>query len=357
LSLRIRVPGKLILLGEYAVLEGADALVASVDRYVIVDISENRDNICQIFSDLTKVPLIFSLRKNGTCHLDENQSVQTISAMRFIFAMIDGICRHIYKLGFPIYPFALKVDSSQFYYEDKQVKLGLGSSAALTVALTVAITKYLGIDNKLFLNKYDLFRFAHDVHFSAQGKRGSGIDIAASVYGGINKFNIKSSDQVKFAELISSVPLLKNLHLLTIWSGIPVSTQRLLSEVEKYRKQHRLEYKKLMMRLTTLSNSGCALYGQKMTTDFLDIVSDYYEVLKTLSIKSKIRIISDIHQKIAKIVNGSGGVYKPSGAGGGDIGIAFCASEKILENVNKDLTRHNFETISLGISTSGVVAE
>ena len=355
MSFRVLVPGKLILIGEYAVLEGADALVASVDRYVIVEISESRDNIYRIFSDLTTVPLKFTLHKSGTCNPDQNQSVQTISAMRFIIAMVDGICRRIYKLGFSVNPFELKVDSSQFYREDKQVKLGLGSSAALTVALTVSITKYLGIDNKLFLKKYDLFRFAHEVHFSAQGKRGSGIDIAASVYGGINKFNIKSSDQVEFTELISSVPVLQDLYLLTVWSGIPVSTQQLLLEVEKFRRQYRGEYKKLMLRLATLSNKGCSLYAQKMTTDFLDIVGDYYEVLKTLSIKSKIRIISDIHEKIAEIVNGSGGVYKPSGAGGGDIGIAFCASEKILENVKKELTSNNIETISLGISTSDVV--
>ena len=42
MSIRVKVPGKLIILGEYAVLEGADALVASVNRFVTVKIIASR---------------------------------------------------------------------------------------------------------------------------------------------------------------------------------------------------------------------------------------------------------------------------------------------------------------------------
>ena len=35
--MRARAPGKLVLSGAYAVLEGAPALVAAVDRYVVAD--------------------------------------------------------------------------------------------------------------------------------------------------------------------------------------------------------------------------------------------------------------------------------------------------------------------------------
>ena len=52
MSIRINVPGKLIILGEYAVLEGADALVSSVNRYVNVEISTPGDDVCQISSNL-----------------------------------------------------------------------------------------------------------------------------------------------------------------------------------------------------------------------------------------------------------------------------------------------------------------
>ena len=50
MSIRVKVPGKLILLGEYAVLDGADALVASIDRYVIAEISPSNNGLCQISS-------------------------------------------------------------------------------------------------------------------------------------------------------------------------------------------------------------------------------------------------------------------------------------------------------------------
>ena len=35
--MRARAPGKLVLSGAYAVLEGAPALVAAVDRYAVAD--------------------------------------------------------------------------------------------------------------------------------------------------------------------------------------------------------------------------------------------------------------------------------------------------------------------------------
>ncbi len=355
MSIRVKVPGKLVLLGEYAVLEGADALVASVDRFVIADISIAKNNLTQISSNLTSSPLKFTIDKNGRTVPDQSQSEQLISTMDFALAIINKICKHILESGFSIQPFDLKIDTSQFYINTNKNKLGLGSSAALTVALIVSVANFNGAGKKLFTNEYDLFRFARDTHFSAQGNRGSGIDIAASVFGGINVYNIKSSDYEERSQQISPVSVLQDLFILPVWSGVSVSTLKLLSQVEDYRSRHEEEYEETMSRLSTLSSSGCVTYAEKKRIDFLDIVQDYYEVLKNFSTKSKIPIISDIHEKIANIVYKTGGIYKPSGAGGGDIGIAFCDSIKKLKNVKKELAENKFETISLEISTEGVV--
>ena len=355
MSIRVKVPGKLVLLGEYAVLEGADALVASVDRFVIADISDAKNDLTQISSNLTSSPLKFTIDKNGKIVPDQRQSEQLISTMDFALAIINKICKHILESGFSIQPFDLKIDTSQFYINTNKNKLGLGSSAALTVALIVSVANYNGAEKKLFTNEYDLFRFARETHFSAQGKLGSGIDIAASVFGGINVYNIKSSNYEESSQQISPVSVLQDLFILPVWSGVSVSTLKLLSQVEDYRSRHEEEYEETMSRLSTLSSSGCVTYAEKKRIDFLDIVQDYYEVLKNFSTRSKIPIISDIHEKISNIVHETGGIYKPSGAGGGDIGIAFCDSIKKLKNVKKELAENKFETISLEISTEGVV--
>jgi phosphomevalonate kinase len=260
-------------------------------------------------------------------------------------------------LGFQIQSFDLNIDTSQFYIEKNKNKLGLGSSAALTVALIALIANHLRIEKNLFTKKYDLFRFACETHYFAQGNRGSGIDSAASIFGGINVYNINCSDIQEGTQQISPVSVLPNLFLLSVWSGVSVSTRKLLSRVEDFRSQHKREYEETMSRLRTLSSCGCESYAKKNLSDFLDIVQDYYEVLKIFSTRSNIPIISDIHEKIAKIVNRSDAIYKPSGAGGGDIGIAFCDSEEKLENVKKELADNNIDTLSLGISEKGVVVE
>jgi len=355
LNIRVKVPGKLIILGEYAVLEGADALVASVNRYVNVEISSSGDDVCQISSNLTSNPLRIWVDKNGSCEPEQGQSEDLISKMQFSLAIINRICCHIVKSGLPLQPFLIKIDTSQFYLGEN--KLGLGSSAALTVALILSIVNHSGIEKKVFPEKYDMFRFVCESHFFAQGNKGSGIDIAASVFGGINVYNMNTSNQGETSPKISSVSELPGLFMLPVWSGISFSTRKLLSLVEIFQAHHESEYKETMSRLLTLSNSGCNTYIENNLSDFLDILHDYYEVLREFSVRSKITIISDIHKKIANIVSNTGGIYKPSGAGGGDLGIVFSDSEKTLESVKKDLFQNNIKTLELGISQTGVTIE
>jgi phosphomevalonate kinase len=67
-------------------------------------------------------------------------------------------------------------------------KTGLGSSAALVTSLTTALLVYLGPDS-LFANLTDpttqkrIHNLAQASHCAAQGKVGSGFDVAAAVYG------------------------------------------------------------------------------------------------------------------------------------------------------------------------------
>ena len=355
MSVHVSVPGKLILIGEYAVLEGADALVASVNRYVNIDISGSGSDICEISSNLTSIPLKFTIDSNGNCIPKQSQSAELLLTMNFALKILSKACSQIIDLGFPISPFLIRIDTSQFYSGTN--KLGLGSSSALTIALLVSIVNHLGIEKEIFAKKYDIFHLACDIHFKAQGNKGSGIDIAAGVFGGINVYNMNMLSEKQCSKQISNVPAFSGLLILPIWSGVSSSTRKLLSQVEEYRFNHRKKYEEMMSRLSTLSNSGCVTYAGNNLSDFLDIIADYYKVLMEFSMRSQIPIISDIHQKVAKIVYGSGGIYKPSGAGGGDIGIAFSDSEKIINNIVRELTHNNIQTLELGISETGVIVE
>ena len=60
-------------------------------------------------------------------------------------------------------------------------KAGFGSSAAVVVAAIASVLDFHGYK----AGKDEIFKLATIAHYSAQGKIGSGFDVAASVYGGV----------------------------------------------------------------------------------------------------------------------------------------------------------------------------
>ena len=66
MSIQVQVPGKMILLGEYAVLEGARALVMAVNRYVKVSVKRRAaTEDFQLLSNLSQSPFHFVIDKSG----------------------------------------------------------------------------------------------------------------------------------------------------------------------------------------------------------------------------------------------------------------------------------------------------
>ncbi|MEO0813545.1 MAG: hypothetical protein AAFY60_11835, partial [Myxococcota bacterium] len=57
----------------------------------------------------------------------------------------------------------------------------------------------------------------------------------------------------------------------------------------------------------------------------LDAVSSFGEQMEALGQAAGISIVSEAHRHHRSVAQRFGAVYKPSGAGGGDIGVAFWA--------------------------------
>ena len=79
----------------------------------------------------------------------------------------------------------------------------------------------------------------------------------------------------------------------------------------------------------------------------MDVINKYYESLDELGTNSGIQIISETHEKIRKIIKKCNGFYKPSGAGGSDIGIAFTNDLKVKEKIIEKINESNFNYIKL----------
>lgn len=320
------VPGKLILLGEYAVLEGAPAIVAAVNKFAKIEIEESNDNHCYISApNLNLTDIKFQKEIN------ESQKKQ-LNLFLNLFLFIQ-------KKNKPLMPCNISIDTNDFYFENSNQKLGLGSSAALTVGLIESIYKF---NNFEIGNQKELFEFSLQAHFEAQDKTGSGIDIAASSFGGVG---IYSRTETNYS--FKHVNLPEDLYIIPIWTGSSTSTPQYVSKTNQLKKQNKIKYNKVMKELFDLSNQGCEYLLRNDSVNYMQIVDEYFLALDTLGKSAEIPIISDVHKKIAGIVKSCEGFYKPSGAGGSDIGIAFTNDIAVKKNIIGKINYSQFKYIKL----------
>lgn len=195
-SFRASAPGKLMLLGEHAVLHGHRCIVAAVNQRIHIIVHSRHDAKIKIDSDL------------GHYQADlQNPLVD--STFRFVLTAID---QHKELLS---HGFDLKIES------DFTATVGLGSSAAVTAAMTAAIF-YMADQNLEAIKIYD-----HSLTTvrTVQGS-GSGADLAASVFGGILLYRAFPNEIIP----------LKNIHPITVvYSGSKTPTTDVIQTVEKQR--------------------------------------------------------------------------------------------------------------------------
>jgi phosphomevalonate kinase len=139
-------PGKLVVTGAYAVLEGAPAIVVATSRGALADGAR---------AALTATPEVRA-------------------------AIGDATAPHF--------------DASSMFVGAR--KLGLGASAAILVASLAVREAEKGSDLSSAAVRDALFARARAAHAEAQGG-GSGVDIAASVYGGVLRYTLGSLARVR----------------------------------------------------------------------------------------------------------------------------------------------------------------
>lgn len=344
-TISVKSPGKLILLGEYAVLEGAPALVSSVNRYCTVTIKSLYNSTFQIRTNNLSLPEIqFTLDGDGNVHFASEVNKRYAHKLRFVFSILI----YISKIAGKIPGAQITIDTTPFYHKSTGYKFGLGSSSALTTSLIAALFEYLG---KYFDAEY-IAELAYKVHHSVQDSKGSGIDIAASVHGGLLSY-IKDADDKTIGKF---KPLFwpEDLHMATIWSGYSSSTHNYLTQLYKFKKENEAKYNNLMKLMAQVSAVGVEAFGNNEIDTFLNVVENYLEYERELGRSSKIEILSEIHEEIAAIVKKLGGAYKPSGAGGGDIGVAFTNSFDTLQKIEHEIKQSIFDLLDVDVSHEGV---
>ncbi|HSP75801.1 MAG TPA: hypothetical protein VLO31_06275 [Cryobacterium sp.] len=336
-TIRASAPGKLFLLGEYAVLEGAPALLTAVDRRVEVTVEESHTGFWQVSApnlgirNLALGPdgaLPTGLTEIQRAHLrvfDEVRAAVQAAALRAQSPRSSA-------------PLAISIDSGALSSDGH--KLGLGSSAATAAALTAALAQALHLP----LDQGQLFHLADAAHRNAQNGTGSGGDVAASVHGGL----------IRYAPGATAVPLRwpEELRISAVVTGEGSLTTRLVGRVADYAAANPAQHRADLDRLKHLAEQAEQALADP--ADFLRLASDYFDALSQLDDHAQAGIVSERHRELHALALREGGVFKTSGAGGGDVGLAFSYAGEPTERLTGALARAGAAIVPLGFFAAGL---
>lgn len=345
MRVRASAPGKVAILGEYAVLEGAPALVTAIDRRVRVSLQSHAETYCSVTAPgLTAARGRFRLAEKATEWLEGDAAMfrlatHTIDA--FLGSPSDSsLCR----------PFDLVLDSTELmdHGAGGTRKLGLGSSAALTVALCHALRYYVATHQD-DVAAPDLAGLI-ETHAGFQGRRGSGLDVAASLHGGLIEYRRAPAPQAT----VSKLPA--DLAYCFVWTGREAATGRFLADIDRWRRSNGRTYRRVIATLTAVARAGAQAARSDDAGAFLDSLDEYVTALQTLGDASGTDILSAPHRRLRGLARQCGVVYKPCGAGGGDIGVGMSRDSGAVRRFRNALVAEDFQPLSLNSEREGVEA-
>lgn len=271
----VSAPGSLMLMGEHAVLHGFGSLSMAIDRRIRVRLNPFENNVVVIRSTLG--------------HYESSLDTLMIQKpFQFILAAILEHRKHI-KCGFE-----LIVES------EISDQMGLGSSAAVTVA-TVAVLA------KVFDFEVELFSVSKQIVRKVQGGVGSGADVAASLMGGV----------VHYRNSMQKIEILPPI--VVVYTGSKKSTTEVVAEVEHQRKKYPEIYQGIFKAIDTCVERACSFLHTQNWQALGEVMNFAQGLMITMGL-SNVAI-----ESILAILRKQPSIYgaKISGSGLGDCVIAL----------------------------------
>ena len=323
MTISASAPGKLVLCGEYAVLDGAPAICMAVDRRAVVTITATG-------ADHHAVSAPGVSAECGSFRYVDGE-LEWLSK-RSDFLLVDSVWRTAKPAD--LRGTAMLLDTGGFVDADSGIKLGIGSSAALAVALAAALVEFAQIDA-------DARSIAFAAHGQFQGGYGNGIDIACSSAGGLIDYRTGAVNSPRLSwpgGLLHAV----------LWSGVAADTGKKLEHLGTR---------------TPLASRAALMYASRRMAEvwrrgpaqaILHEFRDYTKVLREFSIDHELGIFDAGHAELADSADAAGLVYKPCGAGGGDVGVVFADNAASVAAFVETAATHGFRALNMNLDPSGV---
>lgn len=274
--IRTRAPGSIMLLGEHAVLRGATAIACALDKYIRVTLQPRAGREIRVQSALGEY----------RASLDQ---LPEAAELAFVVAALRR-WRGQLPSGFE-----LRIEA------DFAHTVGLGSSAAVVAAMTVALARFAGQSTA----PEALFEPALAVIHEVQDGRGSGTDLAASLFGGLIAYRM----QPRRLEPLPGLPP------LGLWYvGYKMKTPAVLALVEAQRDRYPELYQGLDRLMADCTERAVTAIRQQDWVALGELINLYQGLMDALGVCDR---------KLAALVyrlREGEGVYgsKISGSGLGD---------------------------------------
>jgi phosphomevalonate kinase len=320
-------PGKVVLLGEYVVLDGARALVMACRRRCRAEIAAVPGGRCRL---ITRMP--------------EPSAVEFEAGASSGSRLVDAL-RAEPELAPPWAAWAAEIDSSSFFVQT--LKLGLGSSAAALVAFAGACRAAASKPGQPGLSA--LIR----CHRAFQNGAGSGIDVAASLAGGVVEFRLNRDAEAQ----IGSVQLPKSVGFAGIFAGGSASTPGLVGRYRQWADSGSARAAALRRQMFDVASGGCAAVSEHDGAAFVAAIENYGHCLAQLGREIGTELVTESHRRIGDLAGEFGLAYKISGAGGGDVGIACGLDVDALQAFSASAAEAGFHVVPLAVDEMGLRVE
>lgn len=361
-SLTIKVPGKLMIAGEYAVLEsGYPAIVIAVNRYITITIKD---------SSLNKLSIANAEQSDVSWTLDENGEIVGLERKKYSFLReaIRVSCQFLKEMDVTIQPFCLHIQS-ELNDRNTGKKYGLGSSAAIVVGVIRSIVLFHNFE--LQNDPLQLYKLACIAHLKIQGN-GSGADIAASVFGGwiyYSRYDItwlisKLNQREGFLQEESIVNLItmpwpslriehirppSDIRLLIGWTKHTAKTAPMVDKIETFQKQESKRYQEFLVQSKVAVEAFIRSCKLKDGIGVLNAIHHNRRALQYLSNMSGVPIETEEIKTLCDIAD-QYGRGKSSGAGGGDCGLAFLLGDDKLDSLKEEWEQAGIIPLDLQVS-------